>query len=436
MDSIGLMVPIVAGLLLLSAFFSGSEAALFSLDRVQLRRLERDGRASSRRVLRFLTRPDDLLILILTGNTLVNVGLSVIGTSLCIRLFGERGVEVAILIVTVSVLLVGEVTPKTVAVNFPEQVARLIAWPLRATRWLLYPFILIVTAVSNLCLRLLRLDRALLRPPPFLSRGELNVLLAGAEGIMTAHESRLVQNILEFSSTRAAEVMTPRVDMLAAPESLDRSELQELVVEAKHSRIPIYRRTIDEIIGWLPTRDFLLHPEKRPSELLRPVAIYPDTALVSRIFYETQKNRQSLAIVVNEYGETVGLLTREDLLEELVGEIYDEYESREEALRALGPGVYSAAGQINLEELNQALKLDLPIEDAYTLNGFLTALFGGIPRRGETIAFEGVQFTISEVLRHRIQRCLIRLPEPLPLPPEPAIEAAAEPNRPAGDGWN
>ncbi len=412
MDNLSLAGFIALGLLLASAFFSGTEAALFSLDRVQLRRLERDGRPSSRRVLRFLARPDELLVLILTGNTLVNIGLSVFATSFAVKRFGPRGVEIAILCVTATVLLIGEVTPKTVAVNFPAALSRVLVYPLRFVRRLLYPFILLVTALSNLCLRALRLDPSLLRPSRLFSRGELNELLEGAEGIMTAHESRLVQNILEFSETRATEVMTPRVDMIAAPESMDRAELEALVIRSKHSRLPIYRRTIDEIVGYLPTRDFLLHPERRLSELIRPVMIYPDRAFVSRIFYETQKARVSLVVVVNEYGETIGLLTREDLIEELVGEIYDEFESREEALREVAPGLYSAAGQFNLEELNEALKLDLPIEDAYTLNGFLSGLHGGIPRRGVRIEFEEMEFTVTEISRHRIQRCLIRLPQP------------------------
>jgi len=412
MDNLKLVGLVVLGLLLASAFFSGTEAALFSLDRVQLRRLERDGRGSSRRLLRFLARPDELLILILTGNTLVNVGLSALATSLCVRQFGPRGVEIAIALVTATVLVFGEVTPKTVAVNFPEATSRLVVHPLRLVRRLLFPLIALVTALSNLGLRALKLDRSLLRPSRLLSRGELNVLLEGAEGIMTAHESRLVQNILDFSETRAAEVMTPRVDMVVAPETIDRGELEALLVRSKHSRVPIYRRTIDEIIGYLPTRDFLLHPEKRVAELLRPVRFFPDCALVSRVFYETQKSRAAVVVVVNEYGETVGLLTREDMLEELVGEIYDEYESREASLQQLSPGLYSAAGQIHLEELNAALKLDLSLEDAYTLNGLLSGLHGGIPRRNETVMHQGIRFTVTEVSRHRIQRCLIQLPPP------------------------
>lgn len=407
------LLALIGFLLLGSAFFSASEAAFYSLDRVQLRRMERDGRASSRRVRRALARPTDLLVTILTGNTLVNVGISVIATGMFVRRFGPGAVGLSILVVTVVVLLVGEVTPKTIAVNFPERIARALSAPIRWVQYLLSPLTWIVSLLSNACLRRLHVDTVGLGPDRWLSRGELNVLLEGADGagIMTEQESQLVQNILDFSSTRAAEVMTPRVDVIAAPEDMDRAELEQLVVSSKHSRIPIYRRTIDEIVGYLPTRDFLLMPEKAQQDLLKPVVIFPDRALVSRIFYETQRARVSLVVLVNEYGETVGLLTREDLLEELVGEIYDEFETREEPLKKLPSGLWSATGQLNLEELNEALELDLPIEDAYTLNGFLTGLHGGIPRKGETLDWHGVEFTIAEISRHRVQRCLIRLPE-------------------------
>src|SRR5690606_27845848 len=252
------------------------------------------------------------------------------------------GVEVAIVVTTVAVLLVGEMTPKTIAVNYPESISRTNVGPLRLVQILLGPLAGAVTMITDGILRLLGVTGSAMTQTPVLSRAELGSLLEGAdrEGIMTAQESRLAQNILQFATTRAKEVMTPRIDMVAAPLEMDRSELEALIVESKHSRIPIYENTIDEIVGYLPSRDFLLHPETRVAELIRPVAFYPDRALVSVIFNETQKQRIPVTIVVNEYGETVGMLTREDLLEELVGEIYDEFEPREVRLRRVEPGLY------------------------------------------------------------------------------------------------
>lgn len=421
-------LPLLLLLLVFSACFSSIEAAFFSLNRVQQRRLERDGRSSSRRVLRLLARPRDLLITSLTGNTLVNIAISTVATGLFLHLFGENGIQLAILAATPVVLLFGELTPKTVAVNFPEAMCRILVTPFVTLRLLLSPLVGIVTLLSRGALRLLRAEEKDFEATPRFSRGELGVLLEGEDvaGIMSAQESKLVQNILEFSTTRAEEVMTPRVDVVAAPHDLSRDELRDLVVRAKHSRIPIYRQTIDDLSQFVKTRDLLLHPERRLDELLKPALIYPNRAPISQIFYEMQRRRAPLVIVVNEYGETVGILTREDLLEELVGEIYDEYEAREAPLHRLEPGRWSASGQLNLEELNAALDLELPVEDAYTLNGFLCALEGGIPKRGARLEHEDVTFIVTEVSRHRVQRCLILLEEPEPAPAEGEAPAAAE----------
>ena len=405
-------LPLIIVLLLLSAFFSGTEAAFFALNRVQRRRLERDPRPVSGLIMEILSRPNHFLTSVLVGNTLVNVAFSVITTSLFIRWLGDGGgLQVAILVTTVAVLLFGEVTPKTLAVNYPERASRLTARAIRFFQVVLGPVIAAVTFVSDAILRLFGVESGGLTQSAALSRGELGSLLEGAdrEGVMTARESWLAQNILEFSATRAEETMTPRVDMTACSVEMEREELETLVLSARRSRIPMYRSTIDEIVGYLPTRDFLLHPETRVSELIRPVSIFSERALLSQIFYETQKARSPLTIVVNEYGETVGMLTREDLLEELVGEIHDEFGTKEERLALLGPGVFLASGQINLEDLNEGTGLTIPDEDTVTLNGFLSALHGGIPVKGEEITWNGARFQVLEASRHRVLRVRVVL---------------------------
>jgi len=411
-------VPLLILLLLTSAFFSGTEAAFFALSRVQLRRLERDKKGTSRRILEVLSRPSYFLTSVLIGNTLVNVAMTVLTTSLFVRWLGESaGIQVSILVTTAVVLIVGELTPKTLAVNFPEPMSRASVHAVRGLQVFLGPLIGAVTFLSDAVLRLIGFERGGLQPNARFSRAELDSLLEGAdrEGIMTARESWLAQNILEFSSTRAEEVMTPRIDMSAAPSAMERDELEAFVRQARHSRVPIYGDTIDEITGYLPTREFLLHPESNPLELVRPVAIFPERAYVSQVFYEMQKSRAPISVVVNEYGETVGMLTQEDLLEELIGEIYDESEAGEEPLRRLGRGLYSAEGQHNVTELNEALNLNLPEDSALTLNGFLSGLIGGIPPVGEVIEHEGIRFRVCEASRLRILRVEIRIPEDEPI---------------------
>jgi putative hemolysin len=407
-----LLLVILGLLLVASAFFSGTETAFFALNRVQVRRMERDGHSRTRRVLAVLARPQDLLNTVLVGNTLVNIATSVVVTTLLIDRLGRLGVEVAIAVSTVAVLLLGEVTPKTLAMNYPEAASRHLVDPYRLVRALLAPLVSFVSLLAGLVLALLRIKPIAVGQGGLFSRSELGSLFQGAdeEGVMTARESRLVQRILGLSSLTAEEIMTPRVDMVAVPEGIDRARLEEIVITAKHSRIPVYDRTIDEIRGYLKVRDFLLDPNGRMADLVRPVAIFPERAPASRVFYEMQRRRTALAVVVNEYGETTGLLTREDLIEEVVGDIYDEYESVRESLVRAGPGEWLAEGSLRLEELNKSLAIDLPLDDAVTLSGFLTGIFGGLPGRGETTRWDGIEFTALEVSRHRIQRARVCLP--------------------------
>jgi putative hemolysin len=411
------LLLVVLGLLLVaSAFFSGTETAFFALNRVQIRRMERDGRPRARRVLAILARPQDLLSTVLVGNTLVNIAISVVVTTLMIERLGRLGVEVAIAVTTVVVLLLGEITPKTLALNFPEAASRNLVNPYRLARAVLAPLVSLVSFLAGRVLTLLRIKPIAVGPGGLFSRSELGTIFEGAdvEGVMTVRESRLVQRILGLSSLTAEEIMTPRVDMVAVPEGLDRARLEAIVTAAKHSRIPVYARTIDEIRGYLKVRDFLLDPERRMVDLVRPVAIFPERAPASRVFYEMQRRRTALAVVVNEYGETTGLLTREDLIEEVVGDIYDEYEPVREPMVRIGPGEWLTEGSVRLEDLNEALAIDLPVDDAVTLSGFLTGLFGRLPARGETTAWNGVEFTALEVSRHRIQRVRISLPQAVP----------------------
>lgn len=406
------LILVVLGLLLAaSAFFSGAETAFFALNRLQIRRLERDGHARARRVLAVLARPQDLLNTVLVGNTMVNIAISVAVTTLMINHLGRFGVEVAIAISTIAVLLLGEVTPKTLAMNFPEVASRNLVDPYRFARAILAPLVWCVSFLARQVLALLRINPIVVGQGGLFSRTELGTLFEGAdvEGVMTARESRLVQRILGLSSLTAEEIMTPRVDMVAVPEGIDRTRLEEIVTAAKHSRIPVYARTIDEIRGYLRVRDFLLDPDRRMADLVHPVAIFPERAAASRVFYEMQRRRASLAVVVNEYGETTGLLTREDLIEEVVGDIYDEFEMVRESLVRTGPGEWMAEGSLRLDELNESLAIDLPLDDAVTLSGFLTGLFGRLPGRGETTGWDGIEFTAVEVSRRRIQRARVRL---------------------------
>ena len=395
----------------LSALFSGSEAALFSLNRFQRRQIEAEGGRASRAVNRLLASPQHLLSSLLVGNTLVNIAIPAMITSLAIQQFGKGGVEIAILTSSVLILLGGEVLPKTIAVNFPRGFSRVVSIPLRFLLFLLQPLTRIANAAAGGLLRLMGQpevkggsDR---RVTPSELRAAFEEIDDGTE--MSKLESRLVQNILFFPKTTAEEVMTPRVDIVAAPVTATAEELRNLIETTKHSRIPLYEKTLDSIIGHLPSRSFLLDPTMPISRLMRPVLVVPEKAPVDRIFHDLRKGRWRMAVVVNEYGETVGLFTQEDLIEEVIGELSDEYErAAEEEIVHRGEGVFDVRGQASLTDLGAALDRDLPQDQAVTVNGFLCALYGGFPRPGTLLRWDELEFEVLEVARHRIQKVRIR----------------------------
>lgn len=406
----GPTIVILAILVLVSALFSGAEAALFSLNQIQIRQIQARGDRASRGVLRLLAAPQRLLNTLLVGNTLVNVALTSVATWIAVERFGEGGVQVAILLTSAVILLICEILPKTIAVNFPRPVSRSSALPLAVLMPLLHPLTLAMTAVAGLLGRavgLRSLERGSTRR---VTATELRAALEDIdeEAGMSQLESRLVQNILDFSRTTAEEVMTPRIDIVSAPATADRGELREMIAVSKHARIPLHEGTIDSIVGFLPSREFLLDPGARIANLLRPVLIVPEKAPIDRIFHDLRKGRWKMAVVVNEYGETVGIITLEDLIEEVVGELHDEYEPSVEEIVEVDPGVFEIRGRTSLADLSGRLEIDLPQEQAVTVNGFLCALHGGFPRPGAVLRWENLEFEVLEVSRHRIQKARVR----------------------------
>ncbi|MBD3161103.1 MAG: DUF21 domain-containing protein [Candidatus Eisenbacteria bacterium] len=394
----------------LSGLFSGSEAALFSLNRAQIRQLEAREDRLSRILQRLLARPQALLNSLLVGNNLMNVAISTVVASYAISRFGAVGVELAILVGTALILLFGEILPKSIAVSFPAQVSRAAALPLYSFLQMLRPLTWVATSLSKGLLRLVREGEPASQRDRRVTPHELRAVLEeiDEDAGMSKLESRLVQNILYFPRTTAEEVMSPRVDITAAPVTAPFEELLELIRTTKHSRIPLYEKTVDAIVGYLPARDFLLAPTDHIGKVMRPVLIVPEKATIDRVFHEFRKGHWKLAVVVNEYGETVGILTQEDLIEEVVGELSDEYESVEEEIVGTGPGTYEVRGRASLQDLGTELEADLPLEQAVTVNGFLCSLYGGFPRKGTVLRWKDLEFEVLEATRHRVQRARVR----------------------------
>ncbi len=402
-----LLIGLLALLLILSGYFSSTETALFSLSRIERRRLGHEQSRNSRLIVQMLRRPRELLSTILFGNTLVNVATSVTAALLFARLIPAHSLSLAIVVDTLLVLLIGEIIPKTIAVSQARPLAKATILPLHVFSKVTRPVVTIFDGAARVILRTLRVPE---ETRGALSPSELELLFdeAGRQETITRQEQRMARNIMRFSETTAAEIMTPRVDIAAAFLDTSRDELQRVMIEAHHGRIPLCEGSLDHIVGFVSSKEFFLNPDREMRELLKPVAIFPEGAKTHRVFKHMQKNRIHMAVIVDEYGVTSGLVTMEDLVEEIVGEIYDEYEKAEELIRVVGPDEWVVLCRAPIEQVNEVCGLDLPAGEAVTLNGYLCDAFGEIPGAGRMIERDGVRFTVMESKRGRIVSCRIK----------------------------
>ncbi len=318
-------------LLLLSAFFSASETALFSLSRLRLQRLAQAEPHRGGWVLKLLERPTRAIVTIQIGNELVNVTASVVMTSLVLYLWGPQRAWLSVLLMLPLLLTFGELTPKRVAFAYAERVACLVARPLSLFSLLITPLRASIKRVVNLCLKVLGVPAAL--SPAGISEDDFKVILdvGRQEGVVEPTEHKMIQRALAFAELRVRQVMTRRSDMFCLDVNLSFEEAVERTKKAALSRIPVYHETVDRIVGILHAKDLLVaktegSPPSSLSSLLHPPFFVPETTRIDSLFKEFQWRRRHIAVVVNEYGGIAGLVTLEDLLEELVGEITDEFD--------------------------------------------------------------------------------------------------------------
>jgi putative hemolysin len=398
-------------LLILSAFFSASETSLFSIRSVELSSLADSGGRTGRRIARAMERPGRVLTTIIIGNTLANVASAAVATAIFGMLMGPRGLGVAIIVDAVLILVFGEIVPKTIAVSFPVLVARALISPLGIFTGFVRPVTHAVASLSNFLLSSLALvSREELERRPPVGPSELGMLMHEvdkAEGF-TREERRIAMNILEFAETRAEEIMTPRVDVMAVRYGADREEVASLMRRAKHSRIPVYRENIDNIVGFVSTKEFFLWPERPIESLIKPVLFIPSCRRLEGLLHEMQRKGTFVVVVVNEYGETLGLITKEDILEEIVGEIYDEFEVDQIPVSRLPDGGLLIDGRASLELVREELGMTLVDTGAVTLNGFIFERLGELPSKGASFDYSGHRFEVLEVKRNRVTKCRVR----------------------------
>ncbi len=400
-------------LFVLSAFFSGSETALMSMDRLRVKYLAEKNRPGARKLAELLERPESLLSAILVGNNVVNIMLSVFATTLFINLFGGQGELMTILILTPLLLIFSEVCPKTYAANYPEKLSFIILRPIRFVMWLLRPVTWLVSGVSSLLTRFLHGEEK----RPLISEDEIRTIIEFGEqaGVVAEDKRRMLHGVFDLSSIRVRDVMVPRTEVVGIEASSSFADIIKLVSQARHSRFPVYAGDLDQVVGVIHSKDVLSY-FNRPdefclSELARLPYFVPEAKPIEALMQAFRRKHLHLAIVVDEYGGVEGLCTLEDIVEEIVGEIQDEYDEEELLITNLGANSYLVDGSAALRYINRRFDLDLSEEHVNTLAGFVLDSLGRIPEEGDVCESEGVSFTVREVEDRRIEQIEMRLPD-------------------------
>lgn len=410
-------------LLVLSAFFSGSETAFFSLTRAQLENLKNSSRPKEKQIYKLMTSSRQLLITIVVANTMVNITIASLAALLTIKVSLAFGLNqkliivLDVLVVTVVILILGEIVPKVVAVREAESFSRRAIYPISFLFYLFYPLSYSLAKFT----RFLQSRTGLSEKMILMTEEELKTLAEVGEehGTLQKDEKEMIHSIFEFGHTTVKEVMVPRTDMVCVESSITLSRLMQLVKKKLHSRIPVYKEKIDNIIGILYVKDLLpyLNKSKRETidlqKLVRPAYFVPEQKKIDELLREFQEEHIHMALVVDEYGGISGLITLEDIIEEIVGEIQDEYDRELPPFKKIDENTYIIDGRMTLEEIQQSLTISLPaVEGVETISGFILNLLGSLPQEKETVKFQNYQFTVEKINRNRILK--VRL-EKLPL---------------------
>ncbi|MDP8269476.1 MAG: hemolysin family protein [Candidatus Tenebribacter davisii] len=400
----------IFGFLILSAFFSGSETAFFSLSKIQIKKLENNKNKSSKRIIRLLRNSKELLIIILLGNTIVNVAASSTAALIAINI-GESHFQnfsqsiimlIEIVIMTILLLIFGEIAPKLYAFSSPEKVARSSSLILEVIKFVFWPVIKILELISSL----LSVKKHKEEEPDITSEDFKNLIRSKVtHHSLEENEKQIISSIFRFSSTDAKNIMTPRVDMAGVDTSEGLQKVKDTIISSGHSKIPIYKTNIDNIIGIIYAKDIILNPQKSTiSSLLRPPLFITENTKIQKLLNKFKRSKILIAIIVDEYGGTEGLITLEDILEEIVGEIRDEYDKEKPNIVQQNKNTYIINGMYTISELNEKFMLDIDEEEYDILADFIYDNFNKVPDENESFIYQDmVKFTVKRVKARRIQ---------------------------------
>ncbi len=408
-------IIILIVLLMLSAFFSSAETALTTVNKIRIRSLAEEGKKSAKTVLKITDDSGKMLSAILIGNNIVNLSAASLTTSLAYN-FGSSMVAIASGALTLMILLFGEITPKTMATIHAEKMALLYAPVIHLFMRVMTPVIFVINGLSMAVLFLLRVDPN--DRNRTMTETELRTIVnvSHEDGVIESEEKEMIYNVFDLGDAKAKDVMVPRVHVTFADVNCSYKELIELFREDKFTRLPVFEETTDNVIGTINMKDLLLFDgmkEFHIRDIMREAYFTYEYKSISELLVEMRQASFNIAIVLDEYGETAGLITLEDILEEIVGEIHDEYdENEEDFIKEIGEREYIVEGSVNLDDFNDRLYLSLESEDYDSLGGFIIEHLDRLPEVGDSITTEDdIRLVVETLDKNRIESVHVYLPE-------------------------
>ncbi|MGN0376549.1 MAG: HlyC/CorC family transporter [Suilimivivens sp.] len=414
MDTDGVIqLAAILVLVVFSGFFSSAETALTTVNRVRLKTLADEGNKRARTALQVLDKYGKMLSAILIGNNIVNLSASALATTFAIKINLTVGIATGIL--TVVILILGEIVPKNMAMIYSEKLALFYASVISGLMKLMTPVIFIVDKLADGIMKLLHIDK---NQHTAMTENELRtyVEVSHEDGVIESEEREIIYNVFDFSDAVAKDIMIPRIDMASISEDAGYEEVMDLFRECMYTRIPVYREDKDNIIGLINIKDFILVTDRNQfkiGDIIREAYYTYEYKKTADLLIEMREKRVNVSFVLNEYGATVGMITLEDLLEEIVGEIRDEYdEDEEELIREVGERTYLVEGSMKLDDINDQLGTDLESEDYDSIGGLLIENLDRLPEDEETITLEnGIILQVKGINQNRVVNVLMTLPE-------------------------
>ena len=405
---IGLLVVLLLG----SGFFSASETSLMSLSKIRIRYMEDEGVKGAKLVGSLIEKSSDLLSSILVGNNIVNIAATSVSTSLFINIFGDGGVAIATAVMTVLVLVFGEITPKTIAANSPEKVAVVVSKPISIIMKITKPIVWVFNLLTGIIFKIMGIDNDGVKP--FITEEELKAMVnvSHEEGVLEMEEREIINNVFQFGDMQAKEAMIQRLDMVAIDIEDSYDEIIELFKSEKLSRLPVYQESIDDIVGILNIKDIIFLSDEEIEnfdikDYVREAFFTYEFKKITQLLEDMKKEKTQMAIVVDEYGGTAGLLTIEDLVEVIVGDIDDEYDEEEEEIVKINDNEYLVEGSTKISDVNEQLGINLESEEFDSIGGFIIGYLKRIPEENEIIEVEDVKFKVESIDKNRINKIRI-----------------------------